>query len=68
MFLTVCGIAAIGSEMYKARLKAKAKATLADDELSALDARLAKMEERLSNLETLAIDRDKHAEFDRALR
>ena len=46
-----------------ARLQAQLTETLAD-----FDARLAKLEKRMGNIETIVIDRDKQAPYDAMLR
>lgn len=69
-FWTFCAFAvAVGviSEMYRARLKTKVKISQANQESEDIIGRLDRMEQRIANLETIVIDREKHREFDQSL-
>ena len=67
IFVAFCVAAGVISEMYRARLKAKVQMAETDNHVGGLEQQLRKIEERLNNLETIVIERDRHKEFDRAL-
>jgi len=66
MIAIVVGLGVV-SEMYSARLKAKTRWREQGEYVEGLADRLAKIERRLANLETLVVDREKHAAFEEAL-
>jgi len=69
VFEMVVAIVLIGtvSDMYRARLKARSSRAEDRERLSQLAGRLEALEQRLINVESLVVEQEKHAEFDRAL-
>ncbi|HPO17076.1 MAG TPA: hypothetical protein PLI09_26815 [Candidatus Hydrogenedentes bacterium] len=69
-FWTFCALAAvfgIGLEMYRATLRHKEKIVETTMQQSDLSERIARIEQRLNNLETIIIEHDKRKSFDAAL-
>ena len=61
-FLTIIVTVGILSEMYQARLKARAGH--ADDLFQQISERMARVEERMANIETIVLEKEKEKRFD----
>lgn len=68
IFLTICGVAAILAEAYETRVKTRAKFEASNKHFDELADRIAAIEKRIENLETIVVDSSKHREFDRSLK
>ncbi len=68
-FETIVAVVLIGtvSEMYRTRLKARNLRTEDRKQIAQLVQQVRDFEERLANMESLVVEQEKHAEFDRAL-
>ena len=66
-FLTICGLAYIIAEVYEQRLKIRAKADLSRGQYDELVSRMAALEQRMANLETIVLEEEKKKAFERAL-
>ena len=60
-------VAGVIGEMYKARLKTKTRMDEQGGTISEVSSRLAKIEQRLNNLEEIVLDRERNAKFERSL-
>lgn len=65
--LLACGIFAILTDHARERAKLKLKVRDDNDQISQVLARLESLEDRLGNLESIVIERERHNEFDQAL-
>jgi hypothetical protein len=61
-FLTIIVSIGILSEMYQARLKARADH--ADELFQQISERMARVEERMANIETIVLEKEKERRFD----
>ncbi len=66
-FVLICALGGMVLEAYRARLKHIENRAKTDEDTTGIIDRLNRIEQRLSNLETIVIERDRHREFDRAL-
>lgn len=55
------------SEMYRARLKSRSTTAEQADQLGELNARLARLEERMANVESIVLESEKKRAFDARL-
>jgi cell division protein FtsL len=60
-------VAGIIGEMYQARLKTQGKMEEQRGTVSEVSSRLAKIEQRLNNLEEIVLDREKNSRFEASL-
>jgi predicted kinase len=61
-FLTIIVSIGILSEMYQARLKSRAGH--ADDLFQQISERMARVEERMANIETIVLEKEREKRFD----
>ena len=61
-FTTIIVLAAIIGDIFKKRIKAKER-SMPDEFFEEFDRRLQRVEDRLANIETIVLEKEKHKKF-----